>query len=670
MQCVSYLIARRCESCYPGCDESDSRAIEAVHQKFRSQQMGTLRYCCELLALDTPSAMFQHMCEVPLVCERWFENIIGAIKTRRGSQDFIQQSAAGTWTFIAEQLLSPLSSEFATRVQIARQLVDTEGTSYVQRKTWELNVRFVGELVMSMCLYQNPPFGFLRLPFAESDWRVTPGIRLALERLRNSVHSTLAIENMFNKCRRAQSAAANNALSASAAFYHAAQPAFLAEYDRTVPTRTGSAMHDVASLPEWDHDKDSCACSVEEPYLTELMQPATWKTHSPQTLKVASLQWQVLSRQPVDATVSHTRWHSTLLRPGQLLCSRDTSSPGIQLVIYTCSEGYVGWRASFNKTTKLITLHPSVEHALVYGCIDDVTKWQVAEVLVQSSSSGSTDTTGVMQLRMGVSHNLLKYCAKRGFETLNGKQLQTLATDLSVPPALEPKKETEAEVLNRMVRHVLGTDCTDIVMKQALDCRNLTLESDSAVDVQAQLGDAPLLDDAAASDDEPPDAVDEEVLDAWAQKELSKAAARERSEVHPHIYDKNWKEATDAADRRGQQSSSSSTATAATTAANTTPGGRKFNPVPCKSYSAKEAKKFLPEKGFSLSKDVRENRWRLVTDYPVTEQKSKSYGKTSIEDDHDALLFVLRNAWRAYYRVHQIECPWNLDALERPSSMS
>eukprot|EP00971_Amphidinium_carterae_P125655 2489178-Amphidinium_carterae.1 len=36
----------------------------------------------------------------------------------------------------------------------------------------------------------------------EADWRVTPGIRQTLQHLRDSMHSTLAIENMFNKCRR------------------------------------------------------------------------------------------------------------------------------------------------------------------------------------------------------------------------------------------------------------------------------------------------------------------------------------------------------------------------------------------------------------------------------------------------------------------------------------
>eukprot|EP00971_Amphidinium_carterae_P342691 6482088-Amphidinium_carterae.5 len=399
------------------------------------------------------------------------------------------------------------------------------------------------------------------------------------------------------------------------------------------------------------------------------MQPASWRTLSPQSLKVASQQWQVMAKQPVDSAVSRTRWHSALLSPGQLLCSRDATTPGIQLVLYACIEGYVGWRASFNKTTKLITLHPSVENALVYGCIDDVSQWQVAEVLTQSSSS-SLSADGVMQLRMGMSHNLLKYSAKRGFESLNGKQLQSLAADLHIAPSPDPRTENEADVLQRMLLHVLGKDCTDDLVKHALDCRNLSLDIDAPVDVQAQLGDAPFVDDPAASDEEPNDLVDEEVLDAWAQKELSKAAARERSEVHPHIYDKHWKEAGGAADRRAQQSSSSSTAASPATTANTTPGGRKFNPVPCKSYSAKDAKQFLPEKGFTLSKDVRENRWRLITDYPVTEQKSKSYGKTSIEDDHEALLFVLRNAWRAFYRVHQVECPWDLDTLARPASNS
>eukprot|EP00971_Amphidinium_carterae_P342690 6482088-Amphidinium_carterae.4 len=295
--------------------------------------MGVLRYCCELLALDTPSAMFQHMCELPLVTERWFEELLGGLKTRRGSEDFMMCSVAGAWPFLADQLLSPLSSEFASRVRLSKQLVDAAGASYVQSKTWELNVRFVGELALSMCLYQNPPFGFLRLlsgsaeqverelaalrgtwsrlrlleqkahtdavtkdylhqmtlqtevyvretfvrleerltgrlysvfypsnnKHQEANWRVTLGIRRSLEGLRDSIHSTLAIENMFNTCRRAQAATANHTLSATAAFYHTAQSSFLAEYDRCVPTASATTKLDVAGLPEWDHDSTSCA---------------------------------------------------------------------------------------------------------------------------------------------------------------------------------------------------------------------------------------------------------------------------------------------------------------------------------------------------------------------------------------------------------------------------
>eukprot|EP00971_Amphidinium_carterae_P094932 1878250-Amphidinium_carterae.1 len=72
-------------------------------------------------------------------------------------------SVTGSWSFLGEQLMVPLSSEFASRVAISKQLVESKGADYVQTKTWELNVRFVGELVLSMGLYQNPPFGFLRL---------------------------------------------------------------------------------------------------------------------------------------------------------------------------------------------------------------------------------------------------------------------------------------------------------------------------------------------------------------------------------------------------------------------------------------------------------------------------------------------------------------------------
>eukprot|EP00971_Amphidinium_carterae_P161755 3206590-Amphidinium_carterae.1 len=148
-----------------GAENTDE--VEKVDKEFRAKRMGILRYCCELLALDVPCCLYHGMCLLPVPIERWFEELLGSVKTRRGQQFFTESVSKGSWGFVVPQLLYPLSSEFADQLWASEAMLNTKSIESVLGKLWHLNLHFVGELILSLTLYRVPPFGFIRLLSAD-----------------------------------------------------------------------------------------------------------------------------------------------------------------------------------------------------------------------------------------------------------------------------------------------------------------------------------------------------------------------------------------------------------------------------------------------------------------------------------------------------------------------
>eukprot|EP00971_Amphidinium_carterae_P161756 3206590-Amphidinium_carterae.2 len=465
---------------------------------------------------------------------------------------------------------------------------------------------------------------------------------------------------MFNVCRRVQKESAGNSLTRTAAYYHAGDPSFLSDYDRVVPPVSTSVRQKSAQLPEWDADARTTECSIEEPFLSDLMAAPTWNTLTPQTLKMCGLQWQVLSSSGSSWEKVKGSWQNLLLKRGMLISGHEAGNTGMVLVLGACLYGFVGWRVTGNRDTKRLKIQSELNRGLIYDGITDASLWHEARV---SCSRIEVEGKRGMQLTRGHSRTLLRSSALRGFDTLSTKQLQQVADDLKVENRPASRTASEIDIATCVIRHALGEECTDALLKSALACRKLEDPAEQHLDIAVVVGNAPEDPD---EDTDEEGYLDDEVILAWNARRLEKAALKQNAEQDPALYERHWKEAQNAGrilvhtsgDHSGSAASSSSTSAPV----------RKFNPVPCRSFTSKEAKQYLPPQGFALHKDMKENRWRLVTDYLVDSQKSKSYGKGSIGDDHSALLFVLRNAWRAYYRVHRTECPWDLDALSVQAS--
>lgn len=103
-------------------------------------------------------------------------------------------------------------------------------------------------------------------------------------------------------------------------------------------------------------------------------------------------------------------------------------------------------------------------------------------------------------------------------------------------------------------------------------------------------------------------------------------------------------------------------AKAATSDALLPPRPRAFTTLPTSGVSQAAAKKFLPP-GFGISKDGKENRWRIRGNLLEDDEKSKSYGKGTGLTDGAAMEFVISVAWRAHIRKHGGECPWQLELV-------
>eukprot|EP00971_Amphidinium_carterae_P343296 6482960-Amphidinium_carterae.3 len=74
---------------------------------------------------------------------------------------------------------------------------------------------------------------------------------------------------------------------------------------------------------------------------------------------------------------------------------------------------------------------------------------------------------------------------------------------------------------------------------------------------------------------------------------------------------------------------------------------RHFLPLNTVGYTAEEVKPFVPF-GSTLTKDKKENRWRLRCKHlPGSGDKSKSYGGRSGVTDFDAMRILVMAAWAA-----------------------
>ena len=214
----------------------------------------------------------------------------------------------------------------------------------------------------------------------------------------------------------------------------------------------------------------------------------------------------------------------------------------------------------------------------------------------------------------------------------------------------------EVELATLLIRHCLAEQCTEEAVKAALAHRMQVEEPNKEFRLGEGLQQRPA---DAESDAEAEEGMreDDSVLIAWEAARLQRLARAEEAFGHVDVLKSHWDQFL--SDHGGVVQG----AAASSSSSSSGPGApaRRFNPIECKSWSATEARKLLPPKGFTISKDLRENRWRLGSRFVLEGQCSKSYGRNSVGDDYQALHFLLRLAWRAWHRHSGEECPYNLE---------
>ena len=82
---------------------------------------------------------------------------------------------------------------------------------------------------------------------------------------------------------------------------------------------------------------------------------------------------------------------------------------------------------------------------------------------------------------------------------------------------------------------------------------------------------------------------------------------------------------------------------------------RKFSPRRAHGYSRDAAADLVPP-GCKITKDMKENRWKISAPWMAT-TKSKSWGTGTQLDDYDAMKFVILVAWSVYTEQTCEPCP-------------
>lgn len=214
-----------------------------------------------------------------------------------------------------------------------------------------------------------------------------------------------------------------------------------------------------------------------------------------------------------------------------------------------------------------------------------------------------------------------------------------------VPSDGTSKPSTEIALVKALAETILGAAATKDVVKQVL------IERGQVNDAPALLKDSELLTDemAAALFSDGEDS-DDDVRRQY--REL-----RAQREAH----DMKQKQRIAALSAPAATASGATGSAVASSAAQGEARRRTFVPVVATGLSREAAAEYLPA-GFSLSKDGRENRWRLRGQL-LKGEKSKSFGPNSATDDWAAMLFVLQIAWRAYTRHSGVECPYDFQVV-------
>ena len=433
----------------------------------------------------------------------------------------------------------------------------------------------------------------------------------------------------------------------------------LQQWSRKPPLVTSEhAGKGMADPGRWRDDAPGKA--LDSTFLSAFVSRDSWVAMPPAKLKLSCMQFQALLKYGQTWWRLKRSWLSCLAIPGCLLCITSGDHKGSYLILSSTEYGWAGVRCRFKKTSQQLSLVWNEPESVLVDAITDTSGYNMASVEVLLPDESERSRSDRLAVRIGKDDDLLlKWHAKRGFCGLTVAQVQHIGRHLNVPDLKCRGSVVEDEFIKGMIRHCLGTDaCSEAVFTKALECRHKVPGRRVVSVPEAPKGEG---DD----DDDDDDFLETEVWPQEVLEELHKHDAVAWGQVEKYLtvtkgFDESWKEFEneDRESRHGGGVAHDGGHAAASSL--DAPAQRKFSPITPTSYTAQEAKQWLPE-GWVLSKDTTENRWRLSKKGYVS--KSRSYGAKSGLTEHQCLLSQLAYAWAMEKKASGIQCPWDLAGL-------
>eukprot|EP00971_Amphidinium_carterae_P058209 1151245-Amphidinium_carterae.1 len=494
----------------------------------------------------------------------------------------------------------------------------------------------------------------------ECDWQAVPeDLKHQLQCYLRSHHSTLLVENSFNACRAHGKKSKTHREAGPALWNLSCYGRTSSDFGRPVERHTSvDQAVNLRQLPHGLFTQGTCEASLTEGSMERLTQKkADWPLHTPTSLKQAAVAWELLKHKQGRISEMKDAWLSLLLEPGTLILDTKSKDKGARLVTGVTQHGYFWIKPSINVKNKHV-LFDDQSHKLHFDVLERPDDWKVAEMTLlppKRSGCGSTESSrNGMTFEIDRKHITIRvpqYAGSFGFRHCTCYYLKKLRKWYGVTSACN---NTEKALVTSLLGHLCKSSYGESFVTKSLTARKITgaevpLKTSRVMNMPKETVAEAFHEDP--DDDEP----DLEAIHEWEQlKQQRESINMDAKELAAHMQE--W------LTLRPLSTSCSS----AGTAEGVEKGKRKFLPKQTSGYEPDDVKEWLPA-GATMTKDKRENRWRLRCKHlPGSGDKSKSYGGRHGLSDFDAMRLLVLSAWSAATAATGIEMPFELEEMPLP----
>eukprot|EP00971_Amphidinium_carterae_P329350 6461724-Amphidinium_carterae.2 len=476
-----------------------------------------------------------------------------------------------------------------------------------------------------------------------------------------SHHSTLQVEYTFNECRAQANKSKTHRQSGASLWNTSCYGRTAADFERPVPrVQSGEQATHQRSLPNGLYTQKCCEMSLSEDSLNKLSEKRpSWPDHSPASLKQSAVAWELLKAKEGNYDEMKESWLSLLLEPGTLIMDTKAETKTSRLVTGVTKHGYFWMRPEINLKEKRVHFN-SAEQEILFDVLKKPETWKVAKLKLRPPAPGSSGHSG---FKSGFSLDIVQskfvkvpqFAASLGFRHMTCAYLKKLRKWFDLSGSC---KHAEAALVTSLVEHVCKGSCDEELLSEAMNARKLTgfevmLKSCRITDLGKDVVSEAFL------DEEGDDGTDLVAMQQW------ESLQHQKQNMHMDVktltkYLSDWM-AVRPVGHEPQREGAGSSAMA---------GTRQFLPLNTVGYTPEEVKPYVPF-GSTLSKDKKENRWRLRCKHlPGSGDKSKSYGGRSGTTDFDAMRVLVMAAWAATTAATGVERPFDMHELPAPEGAS